>query len=267
MKRYPHLIARLFYEPLVLTPQKHAAICQVLEAHSAVASPMLIAPPAPEEPDYDVFGETAVIPVHGILGQHLDNLEMASGGCNVATVSRMVDLASEDPSIERIIFDFRTSGGEVTGIPELARKIAAVDKETIGFTDSECCSGGVWLAAACQKFYATASSHVGSVGVWCAFLDLSRQMANEGANMQAISAGKHKLLGAYWKPLTDDEKAILQARVDKTFERFKAVVQSVRPVSEDVLGLALIYDGEEAASIGFTDGIVDDMDEILNGYV
>ena len=155
----------------------------------------------------------------------------------------------------------------MTGIPEAGRKIQYSRKETIAFTNSECCSGGLWLAAQCQRFYATQSSRVGSCGVYCMTLDLTKAMEEQGVKVNAIFAGKYKLLGASFKPLEDDEREILQLGVDKIYGQFKEAMETYRVVNDDKFGNGLVFDGQEAAEIGFTDGVVESMDEILENMV
>jgi signal peptide peptidase SppA len=274
MKHFPNIISKLFYEPLMITPQKHAAICQVLaDRQSGKAQGARVMDDdddddgRPDELDYQQYGNCAVIPVHGVIEKHMKQMASAAPGCDLDTLNAMIDVAEMDGSVEKIIFDFRTPGGSVTGVPETARKILGCDKETVAFTDSECNSGGMYLASQCGKFYATGSSRVGSIGVWSAHLDLSRQMANDGENMQAISAGKYKLMGAYWKPLSSEETAILQGQIDKIWAGFKAAVCQVRSCTEDAMGNGLIFDGEEAAERGLTDGVVESLDDILDEMV
>jgi protease-4 len=208
-----------------------------------------------------------VIPVHGTLVMHPEDIAMSECGCAMEDLNAMIDMVENDPNIKRVVYDFRTPGGTVTGIPETGRRIQSSRKETIAYTESDCCSGGLWLAAQCQRFYATQSSRVGSVGVYCMCLDMSRALQKDGVKVNAISAGKFKLLGAYWKPLSDEERAILQAGVDKIYGQFKEAMESYRMVSDDKFGNGLVFDGEEAAQIGFTDGVVDGMDEILENLV
>ena len=264
MKSFPHILSKLLYEPLLITQAKYFAICRIVEARMTMPMPL---PENDDEPDedeeYQEFQNTAVIPVHGILGKHMDSMEMMSGGCDLGNVKADIDSALADSSIERIVFDFRSPGGSVTGIPELARRISSIkDKQTIAFTDSECCSGALWLAAQCDYFYATESASVGSIGVWCAYLDVSRQMQNEGENMQAISAGKYKLMGAYWKPLSDEEKKMLQGEVDQIHADFKSAVNLNREVSDEFMQ-GQIFDGKQAQEIGLIDGCVDDLEDVL----
>ena len=283
MRNYSHIISKL-YEPAVITPGRHAALCQLLEmklagaelgAESRVQSPKSNAQDdpiegvemEPVEENTQTVGGTVIIPVHGTLVAHPEDIAMSECGCAMEELNAAIDAAEADSNVERMIFDFRTPGGTVTGIPETARKILYSRKETIAYTDSECCSGGIWLASQCQKFYATQSSRVGSVGVYCMMLDMSEAMKKEGIKVNAISAGKYKLLGASWKPMTDEERKIVQAGVDKIYSQFKEAMEAYRIVNDKNFGNGLVFDGEEAAEIGFTDGVVESMEDILEEMV
>jgi signal peptide peptidase SppA len=269
MKSYAHIVSKLFQEPLLITPQRHSALCHLLDAKLAAPNVYDDADPAvggseQEDDDLQQMGDTVVIPVHGTLVMHPEDIAMSECGCALEDLNAMIDVADGDSNVRRIIFDFRTPGGSLTGIPETGRKILHSRKETIAFTGSECCSGGIWLAAQCQRFYATESSRVGSVGVYCMMLDMSKALKKDGIKVNAISAGKFKLLGAYWKELSDEEKAILQAGVDKIYVQFKEAMESHRMVSDENFGNGLVFDGQEAAQIGFTDGVVESMEEIID---
>ncbi len=276
MKQLPHIISKLFYEPAVITPARHGAICQLVEARLANPGPRVEGDNdgAERDKNYDemedfmrVIGNTAIINVHGTLVAHPEDIGMSECGCAMEDLSRAIDLAEYNTAIERVIYDFRTPGGVVTAIPETARKILNSSKRTVGFTGSECNSGGIWLASACERFYGTGSSRIGSVGVYTMCLDMSGALKKDGIKVNAISAGKYKLLGAYWKPLAKEEEAILQKRVDKIYAEFKQAMEARRVVNDEHFGNGLVFDGEEAAQIGFTDGVVDDIEDILDGMV
>jgi len=273
MKSYSHLLSKLFYEPLVVTPMRHAALLQTLELRLGgqrveVSRPAAAAGLAAADPgEGEIQGSTVIIPVHGTLVMHPEDMAMSECGCALEDLNAAIDAAEADPRIERVIYDFRTPGGTVTGIPETARKIRTSRKDTIAFTDSECCSGGLWLASQCGRFYATQSSRVGSCGVYCMTLDTTQAMEAQGVKLNAIFAGKYKLLGAAFKPLAEDERALLQAGVDKIYTQFKEAMESYRMVEDKNFGNGLIFDGEDAAALGFTDGVVEDINEILENMV
>ena len=276
MKSYSHIISKLFYEPLLVTPARHAALLGLLDARLASGNLRVRIDDSPDDQrdagpnlsDDDAAevkreGGTVIIPVHGTLVMHPEDIAMSECGCAMEDLNALIDQAENDPRIERVIYDFRTPGGSVTGIPETGRKILHSRKETIAFTGSECCSGGIWLAAQCQQFYATQSSRVGSVGVYCMTLDVSRAMEEQGIAVNAIFAGKYKLLGANFKPLVEDERAILQAGVDKIYGQFKEAMESHRVVNDENFGNGLVFDGEDALNIGFIDGVVESLDEVV----
>lgn len=275
MKSYSHVISKLFYEPAVITPMRHAALCQALEMRlAAINNPVNEQKKADrmdddDDPDTQLtqVNKTAIIPVHGTLVCHPEDIAMSECGCAMEDLNAMIDMAENDSSVSRVIYDFRTPGGSVTGIPETARKILSSRKETIAYTGSECCSGGIWLASQCKRFYATQSSRVGSVGVYTLCLDATKAMKKEGVKINAIHAGKFKLLGAYWKEMTPEETAIVQKGVDKIYKEFKASMDSFRVVSDENYGNGLVFDGEDAAAIGFTDGCVESLDDILDDMI
>jgi len=270
MKSYSRVISKLFYEPALITPQRHAALCLMLDARLSSArvhddNPDLEGDDAPEHPEIEprMVSDTVIIPVHGTLVAHPEDIAMSECGCAMESLNEAIDLAERDPAITTVIYDFRTPGGTVTLIPETGNKIYNSRKKTIAFTDSECCSGGIWLAAQCQRFYATQSSRVGSVGVYTLSMDYTKALKMEGVQINAVSAGKYKLLGAYWKPLADDERAIMQKRVDKIYAQFKDAMESHRVVQDENFGNGLVFDGDEAAEIGFTDGVVESLEDVL----
>ncbi len=261
MKQYPHIISKLFYEPLVITRARHRVLCQVVESHmnrvEAGESEEF------ETPEYTSTERTAIIPVHGVLVNHASDIPASSCGCGLDRVSSMIDMAVADPGVNKIVFDFRSPGGGVTGVAELGRKIAGiVSKQTIAFTDDECCSGAMWLAAQCRNFYATSSATVGSIGVWCAYWDMSKAMEKAGENLQVFQAGKFKTMGGEWKPLSKEEGEQIQRSVDKIHKQFKEAMQTRREVSDEHMQ-GQIFDGMEALEIGLIDGLVDSIEEIL----
>ncbi len=267
MRAYPHIIKKAYYEPLCITVAKFMAIHTVLESRLSDANAMQMAQPAsPRVEDFDIarYGATAIIPITGIIGQHIPAIDTFSSGpmTDIDDVKTAINVSEQDPSIERVLFAFDTPGGSAAGVPEVARKILGMTKPTTAFTDSECCSAGVWLASQCQRFYATPSSAVGSVGVWSAYTDLTEKMKKDGVKMNSVQAGKYKLLGAWWKPMSAEEETILQTRVDKLHAEFKTAVSHYRQVEARYLE-GQVFDGQEAAQIGMIDGLVEDIADIL----
>ena len=268
----PHIISKVTRQPWVITSEKLGAIMDVIDARIA-GDFKAMNYDAPEEEqtgrgEYREFqtmtGTTAVIPVHGILGKHLSSLEMACGGCSLDTVQAQIKTAMGSPRISAILLDVNSPGGTVTGTPETAALVreARTIKPVWAFTDSECCSGALWIASQCDQFYASESASIGSVGVRMVLLDYTRKLEQDGVKVNAISSGKYKLLGAPFKALGEDERDMLQAESDRIFEQFREAVRAVRPADYQHLQ-GQVFRGEEASGIGMTDGVMDDIEDVL----
>lgn len=278
---YPQIIGKVMRSFWALTEEKHAAIISLLEQRLAGAGPRLSEPQRLEaddpsglettDPVYFEAGDIAVIPIYGILGKHLSSIEMMCGGCSMDQVSKMLSVAGSSDRIRTIVLNIHSPGGTVTGTPELAAQIRALSsqreesylrKRTIAFTDSECCSGALWLASQCDQFYATESAEIGSVGVRMILLDMSRALEEEGVKVNPIFSGKYKLAGAAFKPLEPDEREMFQGESDRIFAQFQEAVVYRRKVDAEYLQ-GQIFRGEEAARLGLIDGLVDDLDDLL----
>lgn len=271
----PNIIAKVTRQPWIITTEKLHAIMDVLNAKIA-GDFKAMDYEAPERDgdreEYREFstpaGTIAVIPVHGILGKHLSSMEIACGGCSLDTLQNQLKTATASPRVTRILLDVNSPGGTVTGTPETAAMIRAARavKPVWAFTDSEACSGAMWLASQCDVFYTTESATIGSVGVRMVLLDYTRKLEEEGVKVNAISSGKYKLLGAPFKALSDEERDMLQTESDRIHQQFQQAVNAVRPVETAYLQ-GQIYRGEEASGIGLSDGIVEDLDAAIREMI
>lgn len=270
--KYPLIAAKVFSEPWAVTDPTLSAVWHAVTAGVALPTPRAQDHfnDAPDEAETDgasdipVTGFTRVIPVFGILGKHLDGMEMQCGGCSVDKVSALLSAADKDPECERIVLAFHSPGGTVTGIPELAAKIRDVGtrKDVIAYSDGMCCSAALWLASQAETFLVSTSSIIGSVGVRCMVLDESDRLAKEGVKVESFTSGKFKDMGASYKPMTDEERAMMKARVESLGTAFRAALTAHRSIAaEDMEGQS--FTGVEAVAKGFADGLADDLEEVL----
>jgi len=210
------------------------------------------------------FPPFAVVPVHGVIGRNLSELESMCGCCDVHAIEEMLEECERDPSIKTIILDIDSPGGTSVGVPELANRIKACSKEVIAFTGSECCSAAYWIGSqAGAGFYATPSSSVGSVGVYIAYPDLSKAYEMEGVRMDVIRAGAYKGAGIPGTSLDAGQRKMLEAEVAEIWADFKAAVKSVRSFVDDASMEGQTFSGKKAAEAGLVTGLVNGFDELM----
>jgi len=263
---YPRIAAKVAREQWSLEPSTFRAILHALnnpDAPGAVAMAPAGDSGADDTVEDYLTDGVAVIRVHGIIGKHMSDLEMACGGCSLDAVRDQLSMAEQDDNIRAVVLDINSPGGTVTGLPEITALLRDYAKPVVAFTDSQCCSAALWIAHSAQAFYATPSAHVGSVGVYIMLLDASRHYEMEGIKHDPVYNGEFKLAGASFKPLTDAERAMFQAQVDKTASQFKAIVKAGHDVADEFLE-GQVYDGEDAERINMVDSIVMDIQEVVD---
>lgn len=265
MKNLSHIISKVYGKPWIIQPSIHNSITtqlnNILSGKTAL-------------PDFEttintneeviIHPKLAIIEVDGVIGKHLDMLETMCGGVDIDDIAAQLIAARDNEEIKVVVLMFNTPGGTVTGIPELAQLIDEVSqvKTVIGYTDTLCASAGMWLASQCTEFFASPSSEVGSIGVYCMYLDESQALALAGIKVNVISAGKYKITGASFQPLTEDERTMLQNDVDETYNEFKAAVTSKLKVkNEDMQGQ--VFSGVTSYNKGLVTGIINSKSDLL----
>lgn len=276
MRAYPHLFAKLFGSPLMLHGAARVALERELLARMGVAHN-----PAPvamdDEYDHDAHGDpeqatpadtwrmqrvfdrcgsVAIVTVAGVIDKHVSSMDLdCYGGCDLADVDAALGRCADDPSIECVVLAINSPGGSCMGTPETAARVAALckEKEVVAFVDGVCASAAYYIASQADLVIATPSSVIGSIGVYIAVMDESRAMEMEGYKIELMKSGTFKAMGASFKSITPEERAIFQATSDEIYAEFTAAVNSKRPgvASETMQGQC--FRGAKALAAGLAD--------------
>ena len=204
----------------------------------------------------------AVVRLHGVCGRHLSQLAMDCGGVDVDRVAEAVREANADTAVRAIVLDCDSPGGSVAGVDDCARAVRSSEKPVVALASDLCASAAYWIASQADFLLAGATGEVGSVGVYCAFLDESKAYDKAGLRVEVISSGENKGAGTRGTALTDGQRELLQAQVDELAAIFKGAVSSARPGIDNELldGRCLI--GASAVTAGFADDLGDEQSAI-----
>ena len=273
MHSYPRIIARLQTETWAITSMAYMALWAALESHmeSGSALPQLALTenkPRFGAPQTSSGKGVGVVDMSGVIAKKLSMMESMCGGVNLDSFVEGVQAFADDKTIGTIIMNFDSPGGTITGVPEAYDALKAIgEKKTLlSYTEAQQCSAAEWLASAASSKYAAGSATVGSIGVYNMSLDRTEQFKKMGVKPVAISAGKHKLMGAPFQPLTDEQRAMLQERVDNTHADFKRVVTLGRNVDPSVLEGQPIS-GHEGLKAGLIDGIYPNINALIKAIL
>lgn len=211
-------------------------------------------------------GTAAIIPIRGTLQQHGANdfwSILFGEGTSMDALEANIRAALADPQINSLVLDIDSPGGSANGVASLCafiRSSRGGSKPIVGVANSSANSGAYWIGASCDAFYGIPGAMVGSIGVYALHMDVSEAMAAQGVKPSFISAGKFKVEGNPYEPLTDEARAHMQSIIDDTYQAFVEGVAQGRGVSASVVrktyGEGRVLTAKVAKSLGMIDGIL-----------
>jgi signal peptide peptidase SppA len=206
-------------------------------------------------------GVVALLSLYGPLAHRPSVFTEFFGGTSTQRFSRDFKAALADPSVTRVVIDVDSPGGMVTGVPELADEIYAARgrKPIVAIANSLAASAAYWVASQADEVVVSPSAEVGSIGVFTLHLDHSKRLADLGLRPTFIFAGKHKVEGNAYQPLTSDAKAYAQSEIDRYYSMFTKAVARGRGVGVGVVrekfGQGRCVGAEDAKRLGMADRI------------
>ncbi len=194
---------------------------------------------------------------------HMDQTIGSSSGITPELVRSVVKAVDDDPSVVALVVRCNCSGGGATASEEISSYFSSCSKPVVFSVGGTCASGAYMAASQADWIVANASSEVGSIGTIITVYDLEGLYEKLGVAVESVKSSESKDMGASYRSLTDEERASLQAKVDRVTELFVEKVASGRGVDADtVRGWAdgTTYLGEDALAMGMVDelGTYDD---------
>lgn len=276
---------RVLNTPLLIHPEKLGLIASVLEGRigidaSAIEVPDAIRdmvpdasrfvgnfepldpanPSAGRKPYRTTSGGVAVIPVLGSLVGRGAYLGPVSGMTSYEGLKHQIQSAAADGAVTSIILDMDSPGGEAVGAFEVGEAVraAAGRKPVLAVVNGMAASAAYAIAAGATKIITSSSGISGSIGVVMMHADYSKALADRGVRPTIIKAGARKAAASPVRELTDEDKALLQAEVDRFFEIFVSHVSAMRAgLSPDAVRAleARTFIGADAVAAGLADEV------------
>lgn len=184
-----------------------------------------------------------------------------SGVVHIERLTRQLDQAKDDPRVKGVILLVNSPGGTVTASQTIAEKVIDFKKsgkKVIALMREVAASGGYYISSPSDKIVANESTLTGSIGVIFQTANLEDLYKKIGYKPVTFKAGRLKDIGSSDRPITDEERQIIQQLLNEEHEAFKqAVVKGRQFDGEKVNQLAdgRIFSGRQAKDLGLIDEI------------
>jgi protease-4 len=175
-----------------------------------------------------------------------------------------------DASVRAVVIRLDSPGGGVAAsqeIYEAVRRIHDEGKPVIASMAGVAASGAYYVACAADSIVCNPGTLTGSIGVILSFPNTEELFRKVGIKLEVVKTGAFKDMGSMWRPMTPDERKLLQDVLGNVYDQFvDAIVDGRGLTREEVLPYAdgRIFTGEQALDYGFVDrlGDLDDAVEL-----
>lgn len=219
------------------------------------------------EKSVTVSDRVAVIAIEGTIvcgaAEGGDSPFEKSSAVTSGSVMKQLREAAADKSVKAVLLRIDSGGGSATAAEEIGRELKRFketsQKPIVATMSNSGASAAYWIAAcSSDKIYANATTLTGSIGVYMPYMNVEELYKKIGITSDKIKSGPHKDIMSYDRPMTAEEKAIMQDMVNEIYEEFLTVVAAGRKMEvAQVRKLAdgRVYTGKQAKNLGLVDEI------------
>ena len=173
------------------------------------------------------------------------------------TVKQLHDFG-RDTSVKAVVLRIDSPGGIVGPSQEIYQEVKklAARKKVIVSMGSIAASGGYYIAAPATLIFANPGTITGSIGVLMKFSNIEGLLGKLGMKAFTLKTGRYKDSGSPVRPMTNEEKALLQGVIDNTHGQFvRAVAEGRRLPLDQIRSIAdgRIFSGEQALALKLVD--------------
>lgn len=175
-----------------------------------------------------------------------------------------LDRMQRDASVRAVVIRLDSPGGGVAASQEIYEAVKRVHDEgkkpVIASMGGVAASGAYYVACAADSIVANAGTLTGSIGVIMSFPNTEDLFRKVGIRFETVKTGKFKDIGSMWRPMTDEERKLLEGVLSNVYDQFvDAIVEGRSLAREDILPYAdgRIFSGDQAQEYGFVDRLGD----------
>ncbi|SEN36481.1 protease-4 [bacterium A37T11] len=174
-------------------------------------------------------------------------------------ISRSLRQVRKDDKVKAVVLRVNSPGGSALASDIIWREVMLTKKvkPIIVSMGDVAASGGYYISAAADSIIAQPNTITGSIGIFGIYPNLQGFFNDKlGITFDVVKTGKYADLGDISRPVTADERAIIQGEVNKGYQTFTQKVADGRKMTQpqvDQIGQGRVWTGSQALQIGLVD--------------
>jgi protease-4 len=197
----------------------------------------------------------AIVYASGEIGSG-DGDDNSIGSDKISATLRKVRM---DDKVKAVVLRVNSPGGSSLASDVIWREVMLTKKvkPIIVSMGDVAASGGYYISCAADSIYAEPNTITGSIGIFAVLPNMQKFFNDKlGITFDGVKTGKYADLGNVSRPLTPDEKAILQTQVNRGYDEFTKAVANGRHKTQayiNSIGQGRVWTGQQALQIGLVD--------------
>lgn len=176
------------------------------------------------------------------------------------TIQETLQDLRKDPSVGAIVLRIESGGGSAVASDVIWREVqlTAAKKPVVVSMGSAAASGGYYLASAGTYIYANPLTITGSIGVFAGKFDVSGLLSKIGVNVETLRSGDHADATSIFRKLTDEERQLLERKVEQFYGLFVRRVADSRKLTQEAVdraGRGRVWTGRQALEHKLVDAV------------
>lgn len=196
-----------------------------------------------------------------IFGPRVAVVELEGMILEVEDLVRDLKSHRDNPQVKAVVIRINSPGGVVGPTQELHQALMRVreaGKPVVASLGSVAASGGYYTAVAADRIFANPGTLTGSIGVIMQMANVESLFKKVGVNYIVVKAGRYKDLGNFSRPMTPEERQVLQTLLDDVHAQFIDAVAAGRKLDRaDVVKFAdgRVFSGMQAKDLKMVDAL------------
>jgi len=197
----------------------------------------------------------------GLFGGRVAIVELDGIILDVDDLVRELRAYRETPAVRAVVIRINSPGGVVAPTQELheaLKRLRAAGKPVVASLGAVAASGGYYTAVAADRIYASPGSLTGSIGVIMQLANVEGLMKKVGVEYIVVKAGQFKDVGSFARPMTPEERRVLQTLLDDVHAQFIDAVAAGRKLDRDQavrFADGRVFSGAQAKALRLVDAL------------
>lgn len=169
-----------------------------------------------------------------------------------------IEKLKKERRVKAVVLRINSGGGSATASEDVLEALSrlAAEKPLVVSMSEMAGSGGYWIACAAERLFVRRTTLTGSIGVIVMMLGMRKFLETHGITESTVRTGPHADLGSPFRPVTEQERSLMDGTVESLYRRFleKAADFRKKETREiERLAAGRVWSGADAVENGLAD--------------